>query len=85
MNDLSTVPSAPIQHPTVHRDVTTHLVNQENAMTLIQEALARSHQQEAQRVAEQHRLARRVTAGRGWARLASWAAARAERARHRAS
>lgn len=82
MNNPTTA-QAPIQRPTFRGDHATHLVNQENAVTLIQEALARSHQQEAQQAAAQHRLARRATAGRRWARLASWAAARADRARDR--
>ncbi|WP_224389443.1 hypothetical protein [Pseudonocardia sp. ICBG1293] len=81
MNDLK---PAPAVRPIPRTDRSSHLVNQENVMTLIQEALARSHQQEAQRVAAEHRLARRYTAGRGWTRLASWAASRAERARLRA-
>lgn len=81
MNDLK---PAPAVRPMSHTDRSSHLVNQENVMTLIQEALARSHQQEAQRVAAEHRLARRITAGRGWSRIAAWAASRAERARLRA-
>ncbi|MEJ8278499.1 hypothetical protein [Pseudonocardia spirodelae] len=80
MNDLTTAPAV---RPMSRTDLPTHLVNQENAMTLIQEALARSHQQEAQRVAAEYRRARRLTAGRGWSRLATWASARAERARLR--
>ncbi|MBC3190274.1 hypothetical protein H7X46_04255 [Pseudonocardia sp. C8] len=81
MNDLTTAPIARPETPGAHAG---HLVNQENAMTLIHEALARSHQREAQRAAAEHRLARRLTAGRRWSRLASWASARAERARARA-
>ncbi|MBN9790944.1 MULTISPECIES: hypothetical protein [unclassified Pseudonocardia] len=81
MNDLK---PAPAVRPISRTDRSSHLVNQENVMTLIQEALARSHQQEAQRAAAEHRLARRLTAGRGWSRIAAWAASRAERARLRA-
>ena len=85
MNELMTAPPVPMTaRPAVRGTHAIHLVNQENAMTLIHEALARSHQQEAQRVADEYRLARRVTAGRRWSRLASWASARAERARVRA-
>lgn len=69
---------------TAHLADTAHHVNQENAMTLIHEAMARSDQQQAQREAAEYRLARRFTAGRRWSRLASWASARAERARARA-
>ena len=82
MKHLTTAPVAPTARPMTGGDA-THLVNQENAMTLIQEALARSHQQESQRAAAEYRLARRLTAGRRWSRLALWAAARAERARIR--
>lgn len=82
MTDRMPAPTAPArptgEHQLAHR-------TPETAMTLMQEALARSHQHEAQRRAAEHRLARRATAGRGWARLASWANARAERARVRAS
>jgi hypothetical protein len=51
------------------------------AMLLIDEALARSRQREAEQAAREHALARRIVAGRGWARLAAFAARRAERAR----
>ncbi|ANY05894.1 hypothetical protein [Pseudonocardia sp. HH130630-07] len=83
--NLTTAPMAPIERPTVRGELAahTHIVNQENVVTLIQEALARSHQHEAQRAAAEHRLARSIVAGRRWARLAAWASARAERARHR--
>lgn len=50
-------------------------------MLLLDEALARSRQQEAEQAAREHALARRFTAGRRWSRLAAFAARRAERAR----
>ena len=52
-----------------------------SAMLLLDEALARSRQQQAERAAREHALARQLTAGRRWARLSAFAAARAERAR----
>jgi hypothetical protein len=51
------------------------------AMLLLDEALARSRQQEAEKAAREYALARQLTAGRRWARLAAFAARRAERAR----
>ena len=51
------------------------------AMLLLDEALARSRQQQAEKAAREHALARRLTAGRRWARLSAFAARRAERAR----
>jgi hypothetical protein len=45
------------------------------------EALARSRQQEAEQAARDHALGRRFVAGRQWSRLAAFAARRAERAR----
>lgn len=51
------------------------------AMLLLDEALARSRQQEAEKAAREHALARQLTAGRRWARLSAFAARRAERAR----
>jgi len=48
---------------------------------LLHEALARSRQHEFEQAAREHALARRLTAGRGWARLARFAARRAARAR----
>ncbi|MFC5234878.1 hypothetical protein [Pseudonocardia zijingensis] len=48
---------------------------------LLHEALARCRHQEALEAARQHALVRRFTAGRRWARLAGYAARRAERAR----
>lgn len=53
-------------------------------MLLIHEALARSRQQEAEEAARRHRLARRLTAGRRWARLARYATQRAQRSAERA-
>ena len=84
MSHLMTAPTVPAERPTTHAEHTDHLVNPENAMTLIHEALARSHQQEAQREAAEYRLARRLCAARRWTRLANWVSARAERARARA-
>ncbi|HVL84085.1 MAG TPA: hypothetical protein VM367_07350 [Pseudonocardia sp.] len=51
---------------------------------LLHEALARSRQREAEEVARRHALARRLTAGRRWARLARFAARRAEHAQRAA-
>jgi len=59
----------------------TTLDAQGSAMLLMNEALARSRQHDAERAAYEHRLARRLSAGRTWARLARYAARRAERAR----
>lgn len=55
------------------------------AMLLLHEALARSRQREAEQAAREHALAREILAGRRWARLAAFAARRAERARAGAS
>lgn len=51
------------------------------AMLVMNEALARSRQQDAEGAARDHRLARRLSAGRRWDRLAAYAARRAARAR----
>jgi hypothetical protein len=59
----------------------TALDAQGTAMLLMNEALARSRQQDAERSAYEHRLVRRLSAGRRWARLADYAARRAQRAR----
>jgi putative heme iron utilization protein len=59
----------------------TTLDDQGTTMLLLNEALARSRQREAEQRAREHRLARRLSAGRGWARLARYCARRAERAR----
>jgi len=53
---------------------------QENDVMLLHEALARSRMREAEQAARDHRLARRVAAGRNWQRLARWTAARAAKA-----
>jgi hypothetical protein len=47
---------------------------------LLPEALARARLAEAERAAQQYRLARRVAAARSWQRLAAWAARQATRA-----
>lgn len=49
-------------------------------MLLLPEALARSRMSEARRAASEYRLARSLTAGRAWSRLARYAQRRAERA-----
>jgi hypothetical protein len=59
--------------------VLTH-TSLENVM-LLEEALARSRQQDAEEAARRYRQARELTAGRLWSRLAAYAARRAERAR----
>jgi hypothetical protein len=61
--------------PTTARD------REGSAMLLLDEALARSRQQQAEKAAREHALARQLTAGRRWARLSAFAARRAERAR----
>lgn len=48
---------------------------------LLEEALARSRMREAEQAARDHRLARQLTAGRTWQRLANWATRQADRAR----
>jgi hypothetical protein len=48
---------------------------------LLYEALARIRMREAEENASRHRLVRRLVAGRRWARLARYAAERAERTR----
>lgn len=55
--------------------------DREGTLMLLHEALARSRQHEAEQAARDHALARSVTAGRLWARLARFASRRAERAR----
>ncbi|MCE3550734.1 hypothetical protein LWC33_04600 [Pseudonocardia sp. RS11V-5] len=62
-------------------DVRPHVDAQGTAMLVMNEALARSRQQEAEEAAREHRLARQLTAGRRWDRLAAYAARRAARAR----
>jgi hypothetical protein len=57
--------------------------DREGTLMLLHEALARSRQQEAEQAARDHALARSVTAGQRWARLARFAARQAERARAR--
>lgn len=55
-----------------------------SAMLLMNEALARSRQHDAERAAYEHRLVRRLrgsSSGRRWDRLAHYCARRAERAR----
>jgi hypothetical protein len=75
MNDLTTrpAPAAAPRLPASDREGST--------MWLLHEALARSRQHEAQEAARRFALARRLTAGRRWARLAGFAARRAARAR----
>jgi hypothetical protein len=53
----------------------------EGNVMLLHEALARSRMQEAQRAASEWALAREVTAGRRWERLARFAERRAAQAR----
>jgi hypothetical protein len=50
-------------------------------MLLLDEALARSRQQEAEQAAREYALARSLVAGRRWSWLAAYAARRAEKAR----
>lgn len=62
-----------------HFPTRTHIPG--DGMLLINEALARSRQREAEQAAREHALARSLVAGRRWSRLAAFAARRAERAR----
>ena len=55
--------------------------DREGTAMLLHEALARSRQQEAEQAAREYALARHLTAGRLWDRLAGFAARRAARAR----
>ncbi|WP_181783207.1 hypothetical protein, partial [Pseudonocardia pini] len=66
----------PIDHP---KQPTT-LDAQGTAMLLMNEALARSRQRDAEQAGYEHRLVRRLAAERRWARVAAYAARRAERA-----
>ncbi len=77
MNQLTTAP-IPATAPRATTDRRT-----EGAPMLIHEALARSRQREAEREARRYRRARRLTAGRGWARLARWAQRREQAERER--
>lgn len=72
---IHTVPSGP---RTAERQRKGHAM-------LLHEALARCRQQQAEQAAREYRLARSVTAGRGWAVLARFATRRAARARGRAA
>jgi hypothetical protein len=54
---------------------------QGHGMLLMNEALARSRSREAEQAAREHAIARQLLAGRRWARLADFAARRAQRAR----
>lgn len=75
MTDLEPVPtSVPAPPNPTARD-------REGTLMLLHEALARSRQHEAEQAARDHALARSVTAGRRWERLARFAARRAEQAR----
>jgi putative heme iron utilization protein len=55
--------------------------DREGTVMLLHEALARSRQREAEQAAREHALARHLSAGRLWDRLAGFAARRAVRAR----
>ena len=50
---------------------------------LLYEDLARERMREAERVAHQHRLVRRLSQVRRWERVSAWAARRAQRAADR--
>jgi hypothetical protein len=50
---------------------------------LLYEDLARERMREAERVAEESRLVRRLSAAKRWERLAAWAARHADRAARR--
>lgn len=73
MIDVMTL-SAPIHPRPASRD-------RKGTAMLLHEALARSRQQEAEQAAREYALGRSLTAGRGWAVLARFAARRAARAR----
>ncbi|GAA5158570.1 hypothetical protein GCM10023321_38540 [Pseudonocardia eucalypti] len=59
----------------------TRLMHKGVRQMLLYEALARARMREAEEAAARYRVARRLVAGRRWARLAKYATARAERAR----
>jgi hypothetical protein len=63
----------------------TQSVPHEGTVMLIHEALARSRMREAEQAAREHALARSITAGRRWSRLARYAERRAALAADRAS
>jgi hypothetical protein len=47
---------------------------------LLNESLARERMREAERVAREHRLSRRLSSAKRWGRISEWAARRAARA-----
>jgi len=49
-------------------------------MMLLHESLARERMREAERVAHEHRLSRRLSSAKRWGRISAWAARRAKRA-----
>lgn len=64
-------------HPTNH----LNLIAPEGIKTmLLYENLARERMREAEQVAAEQRLVRRLSSARRWHRLSAWAARRAERA-----
>lgn len=73
MTDLMIPGFASAPYPLVH--------DREGTAMLLHEALARSRQREAEQAARDHARVRSMTAGRGWAMLAGFAARRAARAR----
>lgn len=77
MNDLQGPPTS--GRVTVRDREDLHIRGR--GMLLLNEALARSRQREAELAAREHALARRFVAGRRWTMLARFAARRAERAR----
>jgi hypothetical protein len=72
MNQLMTPPASVQPQP---------IRDREGTVMLLHEALARCRQQEAEQAAREYALARSVSAGRRWARLARFASRRAEQAR----
>lgn len=72
---MSYLQSTPTAGPTAVRD------REGPGMSLLDEALARTRQQEAEQAARDHALARRFVAGRRWAWIAAYATRRATRAR----
>ena len=71
----------PIDKPT-YDDPMIPVLPKGTKTMLLQENLARERMREAEQVAREQRLVRRLNSVRRWERLSTWAARRAERARN---
>lgn len=67
-----------IDQPT--NDPMIHVVPKGTKTMLLHENLARERMREAEQVAREQRLIRRLNSARRWERLSAWAARRAKRA-----